>query len=137
MCTVTPCPACLQESDVYGDHAMCCFVHSAKWGTHWGPSRFSLSVSYSKRSQPFAVAAADVIRELTTELPPSTFVNTVVIFVLVDIQTLFFVERMNTATSHLVAQLVQLRLNRDDADVTITCEGKVIKAHSFILGMRY
>ena len=132
MCTVTPCPACLQESDVYGDHAMCCFVHSAKWG----PSRFSLSVSYSKRSQPFAVAAADVIRELT-ELPPSTFVNTVIIFVLSDIQTLFFVERMNTATSHLVAQLVQLRLNRDDADVTITCEGKVIKAHSFILGMRY
>ena len=43
----------------------------------------------------------------------------------------------STATSHLVAQLVQLRLNREDADVTITCGGKIIKAHSFILGMRY
>ena len=42
-----------------------------------------------------------------------------------------------TATSYLVAHLVQLRLNREDADVTITCGGKIIKAHSFILGMRY
>ena len=44
---------------------------------------------------------------------------------------------MNTATSHLVAQLVELRLNREDADVILKCEGEVIKAHSFILGMRY
>ena len=40
---------------------------------------------------------------------------------------------MSTATSHLVTQLVELRLNREDADVTLNCGGEVIKAHSFIL----
>ena len=44
---------------------------------------------------------------------------------------------MATATSYLVAQLMKLRLNREDADVTVTCGGRTIKAHSFILGMRY
>ena len=41
------------------------------------------------------------------------------------------------ATSTLMAKMSELRLNRDEADVTFNCNGRVIKAHSFILGMRY
>ena len=44
---------------------------------------------------------------------------------------------MDTATSTLMAKMSELRLNRDDADVTFNCNGRVIKAHSLILGMRY
>ena len=44
---------------------------------------------------------------------------------------------MSTATSHLVTQMVELRHNREDVDVTLNCGGEVIKAHLFILGMRY
>ena len=40
-------------------------------------------------------------------------------------------------STHLLAQLAELRNNRDDADVTLKCQGKVVKAHSFILGIRY
>ena len=40
-------------------------------------------------------------------------------------------------STHLLAQLAELRNNRDDADVTLKCQGKVVKAHSFILGTRY
>ena len=35
------------------------------------------------------------------------------------------------------AQLAEMRKNTDDdADVTLNCQGEVVKAHSFILGMR-
>merc|ERR550519_353691 len=35
-----------------------------------------------------------------------------------------------------MAQLAELRSNRDEADVTLNCQGEVVKAHSFILGTR-
>ena len=39
--------------------------------------------------------------------------------------------------SHLMmAQLAELRTNRDDADVTLNCQGDVIMAHSLILKTR-
>ena len=41
------------------------------------------------------------------------------------------------ATSTLMAKMAELQMNRANADVTFNCDGKVIKAHSFILGMRY
>ena len=44
--------------------------------------------------------------------------------------------RMDMATSTLMAKMAELQMNRADADVTFNCDGKVIKAHSFILGMR-
>ena len=44
---------------------------------------------------------------------------------------------MNFDTTHLMAQLAGLCNNREEADVTLNCQGKVIKAHSLILGTRY
>ena len=48
--------------------------------------------------------------------------------------------RMSFATSNAMAHLAALQKEREenkgDADYTLTCQGKVIKAHSFILGMR-
>ena len=38
--------------------------------------------------------------------------------------------------TQLAAQMAELRNNRDDADVTLDCQGKVFKAHSFVLGFR-
>ena len=43
---------------------------------------------------------------------------------------------MDMATSTLMAKMTELRLERDEADITFNCNGGVIKAHSFILGMR-
>ena len=40
-------------------------------------------------------------------------------------------------STHLMAQLAEMRNNRDDADVTLNCQEEVVKAHSFILGTRY
>ena len=39
--------------------------------------------------------------------------------------------------TQFMAQMAELRNNRDDADVTLNCQGEVIKAHSLILGTRY
>ena len=38
--------------------------------------------------------------------------------------------------AQLAAQMAELRNNRDDADVTLNCQGEVIKAHSLVLGIR-
>ena len=46
------------------------------------------------------------------------------------------VYRMSAASSRLAAWVAELRLNWEDAGVSINCDGKVIKAHSLILGMR-
>ena len=46
----------------------------------------------------------------------------------------------NMSFDHLtqfMAQMAELRNNRDDADVTLNCQGEVIMAHSFILKNRY
>ena len=40
-------------------------------------------------------------------------------------------------SNHLMTQLANLSMNRDNADVTLNCKGEVIKAHSFVLGIRY
>ena len=49
--------------------------------------------------------------------------------------------RMSFATSNAMAHLAALQKEREenkgDADYTLTCQGKVIKAHSFILKMRW
>ena len=37
-------------------------------------------------------------------------------------------------STHLMAHLAELRNNRDNADVTLNCQGEVVKAHSLILG---
>ena len=47
----------------------------------------------------------------------------------------FLSHRMDMATSTLMAKMSKLRLNRDDADITFNCNGRVIKAHSYILAM--
>ena len=39
-------------------------------------------------------------------------------------------------TSMMMAQLAELRINRDDADVTLNCQGDVVMAHSLILKTR-
>ena len=39
--------------------------------------------------------------------------------------------------TQFMAQMAELRNNRDSADVTLNCQGELIKAHSFILGTRY
>ena len=44
--------------------------------------------------------------------------------------------RMDMGTSTLMAKMSELRLKREEADVTFHCNGGVIKAHSFILAMR-
>ena len=40
-------------------------------------------------------------------------------------------------STHLMAQIAELRINREDADVTLYCHGEVIEAHSLILGIRH
>ena len=47
------------------------------------------------------------------------------------------VYRMDSALTHLVAKMEQLHNNRDDADITLYCEEETIKAHSFILELRW
>ena len=37
-------------------------------------------------------------------------------------------------STHLMAHLAELRNNGDNADVTLNCQGEVVKAHSLILG---
>ena len=44
---------------------------------------------------------------------------------------------MSFDSTHLIAQLAEFRNNREDADVTLNCQGGVIKAHSFVLAIRY
>ena len=43
---------------------------------------------------------------------------------------------MSFDSSHFMAQLAELRNNRDNADVTLDCQGELIKAHSFFLATR-
>ena len=44
---------------------------------------------------------------------------------------------MSFAASHLVEHLGEVYKSREDTgDFTLACEGKVIKAHSWILSMR-
>ena len=44
---------------------------------------------------------------------------------------------MTFDSTQFMAQMAELRNNRDDADVTLNCHGELIKAHSFILRTRY
>ena len=44
--------------------------------------------------------------------------------------------RMSFATSHAMAHLAALQKEREEGDGDYTCQGKVLKAHSFILRMR-
>ena len=44
---------------------------------------------------------------------------------------------MSFDSTQFMAQMAELRNNRDDADVTLNCHGELIKAHSFILRTRY
>ena len=50
-----------------------------------------------------------------------------------DFQTGFIT--MSFDPTHLVSQLTAL--NREDGDFRLTCDGLVVKAHSFILSLRY
>ena len=51
-------------------------------------------------------------------------------------QTLCF--RMSVDKAYVIAQMGELHKNRDDADFTLTSSnGEVIKAHSYILSMRW
>ena len=43
---------------------------------------------------------------------------------------------MDVATSQFVAKVVDLRISKDDADVTLNCKDKVIEAHAYILEIR-
>ena len=45
--------------------------------------------------------------------------------------------KMSFDSTQFMAQMAELRNNRDDADVIFNCQGELIKAHSFILGTRY
>ena len=42
---------------------------------------------------------------------------------------------MSFDPTHLVSQLTDL--NREDGDFRLTCDGLVVKAHSFVLSLRY
>ena len=44
---------------------------------------------------------------------------------------------MSFDSTQFMAQMAELHNNRDDADVTLNCQGDLIKAHSFILATRY
>ena len=44
---------------------------------------------------------------------------------------------MSFDSTHLLAQLAEFRANTDDADISLNCQGEVIKAHSILLGIRY
>ena len=50
-----------------------------------------------------------------------------------DLESFF---SMEPTSSLFKAQLVKLRNDRDHADFTLKCQGKIIKAHSIILRMR-
>ena len=50
-----------------------------------------------------------------------------------DFQTGFFT--MSFDPTHLVSQLTAL--NREDGDFRLSCDGLVVKAHSFVLSLRY
>ena len=39
--------------------------------------------------------------------------------------------------SYLAAQLKELYKNKSEADVTVKCQGETLKAHSFLLAMRF
>ena len=45
--------------------------------------------------------------------------------------------RIKMESTFLGSQLAELRKNAENADVTLSCQGEVIMAHSQILGMRY
>ena len=40
-------------------------------------------------------------------------------------------------TTGLVTHMAALRVNTEDADVTLKCQGEVVKAHSFVLWMMW
>ena len=42
---------------------------------------------------------------------------------------------MSSDPTHLVSQLAALI--REDGDIRLTCDGLVVKAHSFVLSLRY
>ena len=44
--------------------------------------------------------------------------------------------RMDTGSSTLMAKMAEVRISRESADVLFNCNGKDIKAHSFILELR-
>ena len=44
---------------------------------------------------------------------------------------------MDSGHALLVAKMEQLLNNRDDADITLYCEEETIKAHSFVLELRW
>ena len=44
---------------------------------------------------------------------------------------------MSFDSTQFMAQMAELHNNRADADVTLNCQGELIKAHSFIPGTRY
>ena len=44
---------------------------------------------------------------------------------------------MSFDSTHFLDQLADLRNNRDDADVTLDCQGELVKAHFFILATRF
>ena len=39
--------------------------------------------------------------------------------------------------SYLAAQLKELYKNKSEADVIVKCQGETLKAHSFLLAMRF
>ena len=44
---------------------------------------------------------------------------------------------MSFAATHVVTNLVELHKSKEETgDFSLTCQGGVIRAHSFILGMR-
>ena len=46
--------------------------------------------------------------------------------------------RMSFATSHIASHLEALHKTKEETgDFELNCQGKVVKAHSFILSMRY
>ena len=50
---------------------------------------------------------------------------------------IFEVFRMNFATSHIASHLEALHKTKEETgDFDLCCQGKVVKAHSFILSMR-
>ena len=45
--------------------------------------------------------------------------------------------KMDMGSSTLMAKMAEVRISRESADVLFNCHGKAIKAHSFILELRY
>ena len=46
-------------------------------------------------------------------------------------------KRTRMDPSYLAAQLKELYKNKSEADVTVKCQGETLKAHSFLLAMRF